>query len=48
MADALLRLATDTQLRRRLGAGALRKAATYDVATISARWVEIYEEALRS
>ncbi len=47
MADALLRLATDHALRHRLGAGALRKAATYDVTTIAARWVEIYQEALR-
>ena len=45
LADALLRVATDDQLRRRLGAGALRKAATYDVTTIAARWVEIYEGA---
>ena len=47
LAEALLRLATDAGLRRRLGAGALRKAATYDVTTIAARWVEIYAEALR-
>ena len=43
MAEALLRVATDHDLRHRLGAGALRKAATYDVETITARWVEIYE-----
>ena len=47
LADALLRLAGDHVFRHRLGAGALRKAATYDVATITARWVEIYDEAVR-
>jgi glycosyltransferase involved in cell wall biosynthesis len=47
MAAALLRLATDHGLRHRLGAAALRKAATFDSAAITARWVEIYEEAVR-
>jgi glycosyltransferase involved in cell wall biosynthesis len=47
LAEALLRLATDHELRHRLGTGALRKAATYDVRAITARWVEIYDEALR-
>ncbi|MDQ4055195.1 MAG: glycosyltransferase [Actinomycetota bacterium] len=47
MADALLRLATDHELRHRLGAAALRKAATFDSVRITSRWVEIYDEAVR-
>lgn len=46
MAAALLRLATDHHLRQRLGAGALRKAAAYDVTTIGDRWIEIYQGAV--
>ena len=46
LAEALLRVATDHQLRHRLGAAALRKAATYDATTIAARWIEIYEQGL--
>lgn len=45
MASALLRVAQDDELRQRLGAAALAKAATWDSATITARWVEIYERA---
>jgi hypothetical protein len=47
MAAALLRLATDHELRYRLGAAALRKASDFDSAAIAARWVRIYEEAVR-
>lgn len=47
LAAALLRLASDHALLQKLGAAALRKAATYDSATISSRWVAIYEDAVR-
>jgi glycosyltransferase involved in cell wall biosynthesis len=46
LAEALLRLATDHDLRHRLGDAALRKAATFDAARIGTRWVEIFEEAI--
>lgn len=45
LAAALLRLATDHDLRDRLGDAALAKAATWDVEGITARWAEIYETA---
>ena len=47
LAAALLRLATDRDERLRLGAAAVAKAATWDSATITARWVEIYEAAAK-
>jgi glycosyltransferase involved in cell wall biosynthesis len=47
IAAGLLRLATDPALRRRMGAAALAKAATWDSATITAQWDEIYEQAVR-
>jgi glycosyltransferase involved in cell wall biosynthesis len=45
MAGALLRLATDEDLRRRLGAGALASTERYDAHAIAARWVRIFEDA---
>ncbi len=48
LAAALLRLAQDDALRADLGAAARRKAATFDSATITARWVEVYARALAS
>ena len=47
VAAALLRLATDPDLRQRMGAAAVTKAATWDSATITARWEEIYDDAVR-
>ncbi|MCD4526707.1 stealth conserved region 3 domain-containing protein [Nocardioides sp. cx-173] len=43
LAAGLLRLATDRDLRDRLGEAALAKAATWDVEVITARWREVYE-----
>ncbi|GAB3200467.1 hypothetical protein GCM10027062_20130 [Nocardioides hungaricus] len=45
MASALLRLATDDDLRRRLGEGALASSKQYDAGDLAARWVRIFEEA---
>ncbi len=47
LAAGLLRLATDLDERRRLGAAARAKAATWDSASITARWLEIYDAAVR-
>jgi glycosyltransferase involved in cell wall biosynthesis len=46
MSAALLRLATDDDLRRRLGEGALETAAQWDAELIAARWVEVFEAAI--
>lgn len=45
MASALLRLATDADLRHRLGAGALASSAQYDAHDLAARWTRIFEDA---
>jgi hypothetical protein len=47
LAAALLRLATDPEERIRMGEAALAKAATWDGASITARWDRIYDEAVR-
>lgn len=46
LAEALLRLAEDADLRRTLGEAALRKAATFDSAVLTERWVAVYAAAL--
>ncbi len=46
MAAALLRLGSDDELRRRLGAGALETAAQWDAGIIAGQWVAIFEAAL--
>ncbi len=46
LAAALLRLAEDPALRATLGAAALRKAAEFDSATITDRWLEVYAAAV--
>ena len=46
MAAALLRLATDADLRDRLGEAAIVKAATWDIEEITDRWRTIYERAV--
>ncbi len=48
LAAALLRLAQDGALRADLGAAARRKAATFDSATITGRWVEVFAGAVAS
>ena len=45
MAAALLRLATDADLRRHLGEGAYRTSRQYDAYAIAERWVGIFGEA---
>ena len=45
LAAALLSLASDPQLRTRLGAAAIEKAASFDSAVITERWLEIFEAA---
>jgi hypothetical protein len=45
MAAALLRLATDDDLRRHLGEGAYRTSRQYDAYAIAERWVGIFGEA---
>lgn len=45
MAAALLRLATDDDLRRRLGAGALASSEQYDAHALAARWTQVFEGA---
>ena len=46
MSAALLRLGTDDDLRRRLGAGALESAAEWDADVLAGRWVAIFEAAI--
>jgi glycosyltransferase involved in cell wall biosynthesis len=46
LSAALLRLATDDELRTRLGQGAIASSAQYDADAIAARWVSIFEGAL--
>lgn len=48
LAAGLLRLALDRDERLRLGAAAHAKAATWDSADITARWIGIFEEAVAS
>ncbi|MCW2764843.1 MAG: glycosyl transferase, group 1 [Nocardioides sp.] len=45
MASALLRLATDEDLRRRLGEGAVRSSRQYDAHTLAERWLGIFADA---
>jgi len=45
MASALLRLATDVDLRRTLGEGAYRTSRQYDAYAIAERWVGIFSAA---
>ncbi len=45
MASALLRLATDDDLRRRLGEGAYRSSKQYDAYAIAERWVGLFAAA---
>ena len=47
MARALLRLATDDDLRRTLGEGAFRTSRQYDAFAIAERWVGIFTAAAR-
>jgi glycosyltransferase involved in cell wall biosynthesis len=46
LSAALLRLASDDDLRRRLGEGALASSAEYDADVIAARWSAVFTEAL--
>lgn len=46
LSAALLRLATDDDLRSRLGAGALASAAAYDADAIAAQWSGIFGDAV--
>jgi hypothetical protein len=46
LSTALLRLATDDDLRSRLGAGALASSAAYDADAIASQWLGIFEDAL--
>ena len=45
MASALLRLATDDDLRTRLGAGALHSSRQYDARALAEQWVGIFADA---
>ncbi|WP_309649972.1 stealth conserved region 3 domain-containing protein [Nocardioides sp.] len=45
MAAALLRLATDDDLRHRLGEGALRASRQYDAASVAERWHRVFADA---
>ncbi|GEP37738.1 exopolysaccharide phosphotransferase [Nocardioides psychrotolerans] len=45
LAAALLRLATDADLRRRLGEGALRASRQYDAASVAERWHRVFADA---
>ncbi|MEV0349773.1 glycosyltransferase family 4 protein [Nonomuraea sp. NPDC050680] len=46
LATSLLRVIEDEELRRRLAAGALETARTYDVDVIGAQWDALFEELL--
>ena len=46
MSAALLRLGTDDDLRRRLGAGALDSATEWDADVLAGRWLAIFEAAI--
>ncbi|MGA8845396.1 MAG: glycosyltransferase family 4 protein, partial [Nocardioides sp.] len=46
LAAALLRVATDHDLRRRLGAGALRSSRDWEAGALAERWLRIFEEAV--
>ena len=46
LSAALLRLATDDDLRRRLGAGALHTSRQYDADALAERWVGVFADAL--
>lgn len=45
LAAALLRVASDDDLRRSMGEAALTKAATWDVEAIARRWEDVYADA---
>ncbi len=45
LAAALLRVASDDELRHRLGEGALRSSRQYDAARLAERWVGIFADA---
>lgn len=45
LAAALLRLATDTDLRHRLGEGALRASRQYDAGSVAERWHRVFADA---
>ncbi|WP_341926429.1 stealth conserved region 3 domain-containing protein [Nocardioides psychrotolerans] len=45
LAAALLRLATDDDLRHRLGEGALRASRQYDAASVAERWHRVFADA---
>jgi glycosyltransferase involved in cell wall biosynthesis len=45
LAAALLRLATDEELRTRLGAGALHSSRQYDARALAERWVGVFADA---
>ena len=47
LAAAILRLATDPAERLRMGAAARVKAATWDSATVTERWLQIYADVVR-
>lgn len=46
LSSALLRLATDDELRHRLGDGALASSHQYDADVIARRWLALFEEAV--
>ena len=45
LATAMLRLATDDELRHRLGAGALHSSRQYDARALAERWIGIFADA---
>ncbi len=47
LAAAILRLATDPAERLRLGAAARAKAATWDSASVTARWLQVFDDVTR-
>ncbi len=46
LSAALLRLASDDDLRRRLGEGALASSAQYDAEAIAGRWATVFQDAV--
>lgn len=46
LADAMLRVATDDDLRTRLGAAALERSTRWDGLTLAHRWVEVFRGAM--
>lgn len=47
LAAAMLRLATDDNLRHTMGAAALERSREWDAATLAAQWVDIFRSAVR-